>query len=133
MTQPPQVTGNRYHVFLRDLELTASIGVYAHEEQKTQRIRVNIDLTLQHDPASAQNRAAGREDLSEVLDYQRVARTVRSLIRNGHVKLVETLVERLATACLSLDPRITSAYVKVEKLDVFPDAHSAGVAIQIER
>jgi dihydroneopterin aldolase len=43
--------------------------------------------------------------------------------------LVETLAERIAEACLA-DPRIHLARIRVEKLDIFADAASAGVEIE---
>ena len=33
-------------MFLRDLELIASVGVHAHEKIKPQRIRVSIELNV---------------------------------------------------------------------------------------
>jgi 7,8-dihydroneopterin aldolase/epimerase/oxygenase len=42
---------------------------------------------------------------------------------------VETLAERIAALCLS-DRRVRVARVRVEKLDVFPDATSVGVEIE---
>jgi dihydroneopterin aldolase len=57
---------------------------------------------------------------------------VRGLIGAGHVNLVETLAERIAEACLH-DLRVHAVRVRVEKLDVFPDAVSAGVEIERRR
>src|SRR6202140_460521 len=34
------------HVFLRDMVLNASIGVFAHEQHAPQRIRINVDLAV---------------------------------------------------------------------------------------
>ena len=109
------------HVFLRDMVLQASIGWYPHEHGVTQRVRINIDLGVEED-------ADPSEDLSRVVSYETVASTVRAIAAAGHIRLVETLAERLAAACLS-DPRVLLAHVQVEKLDVFPDAAAAGVAI----
>jgi 7,8-dihydroneopterin aldolase/epimerase/oxygenase len=118
------------HVFVRDLVIDASIGVYAHEQAAHQRIRVNVDLAVQEDPEGEAERAEGREDLSRVVDYQRVAQLVRATIRGGHVRLAETLAERIAAGCLKLDGRILIARVRVEKLDVFADAAAAGVTVE---
>ncbi len=109
------------HVFLRDMVLQASIGWYPHEHGVTQRVRINIDLGVEDDAASS-------DDLSRVVSYETVAVAVRAIVAAEHIKLVETLAERLATACLS-DPRVLLAHVQVEKLDVFPDAAAAGIAI----
>jgi 7,8-dihydroneopterin aldolase/epimerase/oxygenase len=67
--------------------------------------------------------------LARVVDYEKVAASVRRIATAGHVRLVETLAERIAEACLG-DPRVQLARVRVEKLDVFPDSASAGVEIE---
>jgi dihydroneopterin aldolase len=118
------------HIFLRDMVLPASIGVYPHEHATPQRIRVNIDLGVADDPTPGLSRpAVGRDDLSRVVSYELVAQSVRDIVAAGHVMLVETLAERIAEACL-LDTRVLLARVRVEKLDVFADAMSAGVEIE---
>ena len=45
------------HVFLRDLVLSASIGVYPHEHAARQRVRINVDLGVEDDGARALSRA----------------------------------------------------------------------------
>ncbi len=118
------------HVFLRDLVLFASIGVYPHEHAARQRVRINVDLGVEDDGARALSRArVGRDDLSRVVDYEKVAAAVRGIVAAGHVRLVETLAERIAEACLA-DPRVHLARIRVEKLDIFADATSAGVEIE---
>ena len=67
--------------------------------------------------------------LSRVVDYEVLADRVRALVAAGHVRLVETLAERIAEACLT-DRRVLLARVRVEKLAVFADAASAGVEIE---
>ena len=119
------------HMFIRDLVLNASIGVHKHEHEAPQRVRINIDLAVTDDNASANlSRAAvGQDELGRVVDYEKIVNNVKELVRSGHVQLVETLAERLAEACLD-DPRIRIARVRVEKLDVFADAASAGVEVE---
>lgn len=129
------------HVFLRDMLLHASIGWYPHEHRAPQRIRVNVDLAVDEDPpnegasasAEADTRAGpGPDELSRVVSYEIIAQDVRRIVAAGHVKLVETLAERIAHACLA-DPRVRLARVQVEKLDVFPDAAAAGVTVERAR
>lgn len=69
------------------------------------------------------------EELARVVDYEAIAQRVRAIVGERHVRLVETLAEALAAACLS-DPRVRIVRIRVEKLDVFPDAASAGVEIE---
>ncbi len=112
------------HVFVHDLVLEAAIGVYAGEHGRTQRIRINVDLGVA-DPG-----VVGADELSRVVDYSVVVDKVRALVGGGHVRLVETLAERIAAACLT-DKRIMTARIRVEKLDIYPDA--GGVGVEIER
>lgn len=121
-------------MFIRDLVLDAAIGVYAHEHGRTQRIRINLDLLIDDEPLPAlmSRPAVGRDDLARVVDYETIVNATRACVATGHVQLVETLAERLAEICLA-DPRVARTRVMVEKLDVFPDAASAGVEIERRR
>ncbi len=121
------------HIFLRDLTLDAAIGVYASEHGRRQRIRVNVDLAVEDDGARPMSRApVGRDSLSRVVDYAAIAERVRAIVAAGHVRLVETLAERIAESCLD-DPRVAVARVRVEKLDILPDASSVGVEVERRR
>ena len=115
-------------VFLRDMVLHAAIGVYAHEQGVTQRVRVNISFGVQDEPGLA----VGRDDLSRTVSYERVVQLVKQIIGEGHVRLVETLAERIAAGVLA-DQRIRVIRVKVEKLDVFPELEAVGVEIERRR
>jgi 7,8-dihydroneopterin aldolase/epimerase/oxygenase len=117
------------HVFLRDILLNATIGVHPHEHRAPQRIRINVDLGVEDDSARPIARVdVGRDELSRVVDYEIIVNAVRRIVEAGHVRLAETMAERIAAACLN-DPRVRLARVRVEKLDVIPDATSVGVEI----
>jgi dihydroneopterin aldolase len=119
-------------MFIRDLVLAASIGVHPHEHAATQRVRINLDMTIEDQQGNLSRPAVGRDDLSRVVDYEAIVNRVRAIVAAGHVQLVETLAERLAETALA-DARVASARVRVEKLDVFADAASAGVEIERRR
>ena len=122
------VAGPR-RVFLRDMELMASVGIYPHEHRAAQRLRINVELLVRDDCEAGTD---GADRLDRVVDYERLALSVRRIVGAGHVKLVETLAERIAAAGLE-DARVLRARVRVEKLDVFPDAASAGVEVERRR
>lgn len=111
------------HVFVRDLVMSASIGVYDHEKDAPQRVRLNIDLTVNEGKDALDDR------LENVVSYEDIINRVGDLVGAGHVNLVETLAERIAAMCLE-DTRVRGVRVRVEKLDVIPDAASVGVEIQ---
>jgi dihydroneopterin aldolase len=110
------------HVFLRDLILMCRIGVHRHEEAASQRVRINLDLAVRDDRDL-------EDELSNVVCYEQITRAVRAIVAGRHIRLVETLAEEIAGMCLA-DPRVRSARVRVEKLDIFPDATSVGVEIE---
>jgi dihydroneopterin aldolase len=122
------------HVFVRDMMLMARVGILAYEQDGPQRIRINIDLAVDDDGARAglSRAAVGRDELSRVVDYGVIAERVREIVAAGHVRLLETLAERIAEACLH-DPRVEQARIRVEKLDIFADAASAGVEVERRR
>jgi dihydroneopterin aldolase len=111
------------HVFVRDLVLDAEIGAYRREHGRTQKIRLNIDLTVAEGPEPAGDR------LEMVVDYAEVAAGVRAMVAEGHTKLVETLAERVAAFALR-DRRVLAARVRIEKLEALADAASVGVEIE---
>lgn len=117
------------HVFLRDLTLAARIGVHPHEHAAAQRVRINLDLAVDDPGTGGAAPPVGADELGRVVDYEALAARVRAIVGAGHVRLVETLAERIAVACLDHE-RVKKVKVTVEKLDVFADAASAGVAVE---
>jgi dihydroneopterin aldolase len=113
------------HVFVRDLELEANIGVYHREKGQTQPVRINVDLTVEEEDVPLEDK------LSNVVDYGAVVDGIKSILAGGHLNLVETLAEQIAAFCLS-DRRVRVARVRVEKLQVVAEARSVGVEIERE-
>lgn len=114
------------HVFVRDLVLEAGIGVWKRERGGKQRVRVNLDLAVREGNTPLDDR------LENVVRYDVIVTAVRRLVGKGHVNLVETLAEKVAALCLEI-PQVRTARVRIEKLDVYPDAESVGVEIERRR
>ncbi len=110
------------HVFVRDLMLSCKIGVHRHEQARTQRVCINLDLAVRDERDL-------HDDLANVVCYERITNAVRAVVSGRHIKLLETLAEEIARICLE-DARVRSVRVRVEKLDIFPDATSVGVEIE---
>jgi dihydroneopterin aldolase len=113
------------HVFIRNLEVLAQIGVYGHEQGKLQPVRINVDLAVE-------DRIAVQDKLEKVVDYASIEQRIRAIIAKGHINLAETLAERIAETSFE-DVRVKSARVRVEKLHALAGAESAGVEIERER
>lgn len=110
-------------IFVRGLNVNASIGVHRHEHETHQPIIIDIEMDMGNMPSPAHDR------LSETFDYALVAQAARSIAREAHVQLVETLAARIADWALSEDPRILACAVRVSKPQALDDAEAAGVEI----
>jgi dihydroneopterin aldolase len=113
-----------YRIFIRDLVLSCSIGVYDYEKLAPQRVRINVDVTAR------EPNAALEDDIVKVVSYDDLVKGIRAIAAEGHINLVETLAERVASLCLA-DPRVVNVRIRVEKPDVIVDA--GGVGVEIER
>jgi dihydroneopterin aldolase len=122
---PSTAAARMMKVLVRDLVLSARIGVYQHEKLGTQRVRINLDLICTENPAI-------NDDLNNVVNYAELVAQIRAIVDAGHINLVETLADRVAQACLE-DRRVQTAKVRIEKLDVFQEAESVGVEIERAR
>ncbi|GGF45481.1 diguanylate cyclase [Aliidongia dinghuensis] len=120
--EPGPLASMLRRVFVRDLVMMCSIGVHAHEHENKQRVRLNLDLD------ALETAEPIDDDLRNVVCYDEIISAVRRVVDAGHVRLIETLAERIAGLCLA-DPRIRTARVQIEKLDVYDDVASVGVAI----
>ncbi|HWQ87497.1 dihydroneopterin aldolase [Brevundimonas sp.] len=110
-------------VFVRGLTLEAGIGIHDHELGRLQRLVV--DVTLELTPAPV-------ERLGDTVNYETVAAAARAIVAEGHVGLVETFAQRLATACLA-DPRVRRCGVRIEKPGALEGAAAAGCEVVVSR
>ena len=76
--------------------------------------------------------ADAQDMLENVVDYHTIEKRIRAIIAEGHVKLAETLAERIATACFA-DSRVRTVRVRVEKLHALTGAEAVGIEIERAR
>jgi dihydroneopterin aldolase len=112
-------------LFINNMLLDANIGVFPHELGVTQRIRVSVWFGVD----DRTDLEIGADDLSRTVSYEQVVVLIHRIVAEGHVRLVETLAERIAAGVLS-DTRVRVVRVRIEKLDVFEEIESVGVEIE---
>jgi (5-formylfuran-3-yl)methyl phosphate synthase len=108
-------------IFVREFILPVRIGAYAHEREHPQRVRFDVDaqiLRAEHVP----------EDMRDVVSYDLITDSIRMVIAQEHISLIETLAERVAALILT-HRRVTSVTVRAEKLEAGP----GGVGVKIVR
>lgn len=82
-------------VFIEDLRVEATIGVYAWERKIKQTLAFNLEMATDIRPA------AEADDLDLALNYKAVAETVQSFVEDSEFLLVETLAEKVAERVMS--------------------------------
>ena len=110
-------------IFVRGLNIQASIGVHPHEYESTQPIIIDIELDMGDMNLPVDDR------LHETLDYGVVAEKAEALALEAHVQLVETLAERIADWALGADPRVQRCAVSISKPQALLKADFAGVEV----
>ena len=113
-------------VFVRDLEIVASVGLLEREKRYDQRILVSTELFVRDEYDGTSDR------LGDVLDYSKVIDGMTHIIQREHVNLIETLAERIAEFCLT-DPRVEMVRVRIEKPEIIENCRSVGVEIERRR
>jgi dihydroneopterin aldolase len=87
---------------------TGHHGVFAHERAEGQQFSVDVCLDVRTAAA------ADTDDLADTVDYGQVANAVHALVVGEPVDLIETLAERIASACLAF-PGVERVKVTVHK------------------
>jgi dihydroneopterin aldolase len=123
---PPDPARGLRRVFVRDLEIVASVGVLEREKRYEQRIIVSAELMVRDDYDGVSDR------LGDVFDYSQVVDGIARLVQGDHVNLIETLAERIASQCMA-DRRVESVRVRIEKPDVMEQCRSVGIEIERRR
>lgn len=111
------------HIFVRDYVTDAEIGVWDHEKDTRQKVRINVDLSVQ------ESNQHHEDQLQNVVCYNDIVTKIQGILSKGHINLVETLAENIAEIALQ-DDQVIGARVKVEKLEAVEGAASVGVEIE---
>jgi len=115
------------NIFVRGLEVQASIGVHPHEHETTQPIIIDVELDMG-------GLAIPEDDmLAETLDYSAVSDKAAELAQEAHVQLVETLAGRIAAWALDEDMQVKACTVCIAKPHALINADVAGVKITLKR
>jgi dihydroneopterin aldolase len=101
-------------------------GVYPRERMEGQTFIVDVALSVDT------RAAAAGDDLSATADYGAIAEKVVALIEGEPVNLIETLAERIATACLA-DPAVREVEITVHKPDAPISVPFDDVTVTIRR
>ena len=111
-------------IFLRELKVTASIGVYQWEKQVPQILQIDLEIGL------PDSRACHSDNIAEALDYSEIVRRIQTVAASRHFNLLEALAQHIAQVLLT---DFNSPWVKVSVAKPNAIRGSRMVGISIER
>ncbi|EGR0787009.1 bifunctional dihydroneopterin aldolase/7,8-dihydroneopterin epimerase [Vibrio vulnificus] len=110
-------------VFIEQLEVITTIGVYDWEQQIKQKLVLDIEMA--HD-----NRPAGKsDDVADALDYAQVSEAVLNHIESGCFLLVERVAEEVAELIMT-QFSVPWIRIRLAKPGAVPQARAVGVVIE---
>tara|TARA_B100000795_G_scaffold243716_1_gene207768 strand:- start:135 stop:557 length:423 start_codon:yes stop_codon:yes gene_type:complete len=113
-------------IFVNDLIINAELGVYAHEKNIQQPLRVNVIAKIRDIPDTSD------EKIDNVVCYNQISLIIKEIVNSGHTILLETLAEKILQECFK-NSRIETIKIRLEKLDAIDNAESAGIEIERSR
>ena len=69
-----------------------------------------------------------KHKIENFVSYEHIVADIKSLLKKGHIDLLETLGEKIVDLCFK-DKRVQTINIKLEKLEVFKEAISVGIEI----
>lgn len=111
-------------IFLREMRLSAIVGVDEWEQREPQPILVSVAASVDA------RRAGASDDLADSLDYRALADDIAAYVERSRHLLVESLATAIARIVI-LEHGASRARVRVEKPHAIERA--AGVGVEIER
>ncbi len=110
-------------VFIEQLEIITTIGLYDWEQKIKQKLIFDIEM-------AHNNQHAGQEDdIQYALNYAEVTEAVTALVENGQFLLVERVAEDVA-ALIQSQFLVPWVRVKVKKPGAVVTASCVGVVIE---
>ena len=105
-------------IYINNLILTASIGVYEEEKKNKQTIIVNLEILLTND-TEPQN-----DNLKETQDYSQFRKCVVDTVDSQHFDLLEILTNKIHSS-ISKNKFVLGVKVKICKPDIFDNCEVA--------
>ncbi|MCK6262306.1 bifunctional dihydroneopterin aldolase/7,8-dihydroneopterin epimerase [Vibrio sp. ZSDE26] len=111
-------------VFIEQLEVITTIGVYDWEQEIKQKLVLDIEMGHNNKPAGKS------DDVSDALDYFEVSQAVLKHIENGRFLLVERVAEEVAELIMNT---FSVPWIKIRLTKPGAVAQAKGVGVIIER
>ena len=113
-------------VIIKDLILDLKLGYFDFEKEKSQKVKFTLDVNYED------KKPSNDKDIKSIVNYAKIVRLIKKLIKNKHYNFLETLAEDVFDE-LFKDRRIDKITLQIEKLEIMKDCSSVGIQISKKR
>ena len=113
-------------VLIKELVLDLKLGYYEFEKESNQKVKFNVEVNYED------KKPSNDKDLKSIVNYAKIVKLIKRLIKNKHYNFLETLAEDVFDE-LFKDSRIDKISLQIEKLEIMKDCSSVGIQISKKR
>ena len=113
-------------VIIKELILDLKLGYFDFEKEKPQKVKCNVEINYED------KKPSDDKDIKSIVNYAKIVRLIKKLIKNKHYNFLETLAEDVFDE-LFKDKRIDKISLQIEKLEIMKDCSSVGIQISKKR
>ena len=113
-------------VLIKELVLDLKLGYYEFEKESNQKVKFNVEVNYED------KKPSNDKDLKSIVNYAKIVKLIKRLIKNKHYNFLETLAEDVFDE-LFKDRRIDKISLQIEKLEIMKDCASVGIQISKKR
>ena len=113
-------------ILINELILNLKLGYYDFEKEKSQKVKFSLEVNYQD------KKPSDDKDLNSIVNYARIVRLIKKLVKNKHYNFLETLAEDVFDELFN-DKRIDKITLQIEKLEIMKDCSSVGIQISKKR
>ena len=113
-------------VLIKELILNIKLGYFNFEKEMPQKVKFSLEANYMD------KKPTNDKDLKSIVNYDKLVRLIKKLVKNRHYNFLETLAEDIFDE-LFKDKRIDKIVLKIEKLEIIKDCSSVGIQISKKR
>jgi len=113
-------------ILIKNLTLDLKLGYYDFEKNKPQKVKFTLEVDYRD------KKPTNDKDLKSIVNYDRIVKLIKKLVKNKHYNFLETLAEDVFDE-LFKDKRIDKITRQREKLEIMKDCSSVGIQISKKR
>ena len=113
-------------VLIKELTLNIKLGYFDIEKKNPQKVKFSLEANYKD------KKPTNDRDLKSIVNYDKLVRLIKKLVKNKHYNFLETLAEDIFDEIFK-DRRIDKIVLKIEKLEIMKDCSSVGIEISKKR